>query len=121
MRLNPEMDAQIVGLLRAMRSDDNPEDHPYLYAAALIDRLLKMREMLSEDAPVYYGFNGQPYVLVNDVFYPGSDTELIPDELFEEVYQTWKDKGDNGLLCWAAKRRGIPPVDWRGRPIEDGK
>lgn len=39
MNLYPEMDSKIVGLLRCMRSESNPEDQPFLYAAARIEEL----------------------------------------------------------------------------------
>lgn len=49
-----------------------------------------------------------PYVLCNDVFAPAADCEEVSWEQIGEVFEMYRDGGEDAILKWIAKRRGHP-------------
>ena len=53
------------------------------------------------------------YVLINDYFGPGSDSEEVPYDELPNLYDLYKSRKYDGVSQFVADKRGISNIHWR--------
>lgn len=70
-------------------------------------------ELCAEDVAFFHMDNDAPKLalLMNDTFhYASADAEVVEWKDMLGVYDTWKQEGIDGLIRWAAAKRGCEPL-----------